>query len=310
MQEKISKQDLAAAILKLKKEKNAVIMAHYYQAPEVQDIADVLGDSLALAQKAVAIDAPIIVLAGVRFMAETAKILNPSKKVLLPDISAGCSLADGCSASRYAEFIKKYPAHVRISYVNCSVEIKAMSDILCTSSNALKVINSVPQDKPILFGPDRNLGAYLQQQTGREMLLWDACCEVHQGFEAKDLKKIKSENPTAAVLAHPECQADVLSLADVIGSTSALLKYTKENEGPFIIVTEKGIIHQMKSASPEKVFLTPYNTFSEGEATCKEMQKSNLETLYQCLKNETPAIEIPYQLQEKALQALERMLEV
>ena len=307
-----NQETLIASIKTLKQQKDAIIMAHDYQSPEVQEIADYIGDSLGLAQEGAKTSAKIILLAGVKFMAETAKILNPEKKVLIPDLSAGCSLADGCQAKEYSEFCKKYKDYVKVSYVNCSVEVKAMSDILCTSANAVKVINSIPTDKHILFGPDKNLGTYLIKKSGRDMLLWDGCCKVHAAFEADKIKELKRQHPQATVLVHPECPADVLELADYIGSTTGMIRYSEENDGDFIVVTETGVLHQMKKRSPNKKFYVPDNSVCDesGKATCLEMKKCNLENIYNCLMNEQPEILISDEMCAKAKISLMRMLAI
>src|SRR5438270_5388632 len=248
--------DLFDEIQRLKKEKNAVILAHYYQEPDIQDIADYIGDSLQLAQKAQKTDADIIVFAGVHFMAETAKILNPNKKVLLPDLKAGCSLADSAPADLFKKFKDKHPGHIVISYINCSAEIKALSDIICTSSNAEKIVQSLPPDQPIIFAPDKNLGAYLVKKTGRDMVLWNGACMVHEIFSLEKITKLKTRHPKAKFIAHPECEEAVLKLADYIGSTTGLLKYTQQSDATeFIVATETGILHQMQKASPQKTFI-------------------------------------------------------
>ena len=248
--------DLFAEIKKLKEEKNAILLAHYYQDADIQDVADYIGDSLGLAQQAEKTNASIIVFAGVHFMAETAKILNPGKKVLLPDLRAGCSLADACQPGPFAAFKARYPDHVVISYINCSAEIKAMSDIICTSSNAAAIVNSVPKDKKIIFAPDRNLGKFIAEKTGRDMVLWDGTCMVHEIFSLEKITKLKAKHPNAKFIAHPECEPNVLALADFIGSTTALLNYTiKSPDTEFIVGTETGILHQMVKSSPEKTFI-------------------------------------------------------
>lgn len=303
--------DLFAEIEKMKKEKNAVIIAHYYQEPDIQDVADYIGDSLGLSQQAAKTDADMIVFAGVHFMAETAKILSPKKKVLLPDLKAGCSLADACPAELFSRFKMRYPEHVVITYINCSAEIKALSDIICTSSNAQKVIESVPADKRIIFAPDRNLGKYLIVKTGRDMVLWEGACMVHEIFSAEKIWKLKNRHPHAKVIAHPECELRVLELADYIASTTGLLKYTKNSEAnEFIVVTETGIIHQMQKASPEKVFIPapPDNGCACND--CPYMKRNTLEKLYLCMKYELPEIIVPENTRVLAKQSIERMLEI
>ncbi len=301
----------ANAILELKRRKNAVILAHYYQVPEIQDIADFIGDSLGLAQEAAKTSADIILFAGVVFMAETAKIVNPTKKVLVPDMNAGCSLADNCPAAEFAEFVSKHPNHCVITYVNCSAEVKALSDILCTSSNAVKIINSVPKDQPILFAPDKHLGRYLMKITGRKMVLWEGTCIVHEIFDAQRLVKLKARYPQAKVIAHPECPEQVLSLADHIGSTSSLLTFSKNNPAKeFIVVTEAGIIHQMQKASPNKMFYPapPNNGCACND--CPFMKLNTIDKVYQTLLKETPEVTVPEEIRLKALRPLQRMLDL
>ena len=302
---------LVQEIQRLKKEKQAVILAHYYQTGDIQDIADYVGDSLGLAQKGAATDAKIIVLAGVVFMAETAKILNPEKKVLSPDLAAGCSLSDNCPASAFAEFLKKYPGHTVVTYVNCSAEVKALSDILCTSSNAVKIIESIPKDQPIVFAPDQHLGNYLIKKTGRDLVLWPGSCMVHETFDAKTIVKMKARHPQALVLAHPECPAAVLNVADQIGSTAFILNYAKNSsEKEFIIVTEAGIIHQMEKACPDKIFYPVPNNESCNCAECPYMKMNSLEKIHQALLNEGPEVIIPEDIRVRAVRPLERMLEL
>lgn len=302
--------EISDAIFKLKRQKNGIIMAHYYQDGVVQDVADYIGDSLGLAQSGERSEAEIIVLAGVRFMAETAKILNPQKKVLIPDLDAGCSLADSCSAHRYSDFIARYPDHVKVTYVNCSVEVKALSDILCTSANALRVINSIPYEQPILFGPDKNLGAYLMAKTGRKMVLWDGCCDLHDSFDGAHILKLKEQHPQALVLVHPECKKSVLDLADFVGSTTDMLKFTKERGESFIVVTEAGVLHQMRKSSPEKTFIAlPAGGETDG-AVCAEMRKCSLDKILTSLQEEVFEVTIPEELRKQALIPLKRMLEL
>jgi len=303
--------DLFEEIRKLKKEKNAIILAHYYQNADIQDIADYRGDSLGLAQEAERTDASMIVFAGVHFMAETAKLLNPSKKVVLPDLKAGCSLADACPTEKFRDFRERHPNHVVVSYINCTAEIKALSDIICTSSNAAAIVESIPQDKPIIFAPDKNLGAYISKKTGREMLLWDGSCMVHEIFSLEKIEKLKRQHPDAKVIAHPECEDNVLKQADFIGSTTALLKYTKSDSSQtFIVVTEAGILHQMQLASPDKSFIAapPDNTCACNE--CPYMKLNTLEKLYLCMKYELPEILLPETLAKQALVPLKRMLDI
>ncbi|WP_330203271.1 quinolinate synthase NadA [Cyanobacterium sp. Dongsha4] len=302
-------QDLFGAIASLKKELNAVILAHYYQEGDIQDIADYIGDSLGLSQQAASTSADVILFAGVHFMAETAKILNPDKLVLLPDLEAGCSLADSCPPDKFAQFKAQHPDHIVISYINCTAEIKALSDIICTSSNAVKIVQQIPPEQPIIFAPDRNLGRYVMEQTGREMVLWDGSCIVHETFSEKKIVQLKIEHPQAEILAHPECETPVLRHADYIGSTTALLKYAMEsNSSEFIIATEPGIIHQMQKDAPHKSFIPapPENNCNCNE--CPYMRLNTLEKVYLALKNRTPSIEIPPSIQQKALQPIQRML--
>lgn len=303
--------DLFYEIEKLKKEKNAVILAHYYQEPDIQDIADYIGDSLGLAQNAQKSNADIIIFAGVHFMAETAKILNPTKKVIIPDLNAGCSLADSCPPEKFAEFIKKYPDHVVISYINCTAEIKAMTDIICTSSNAVQIVESVPKDKGIIFAPDKNLGAYIIKKTGRDMVLWDGACMVHEIFSLEKIIRLKELHPSAKIIAHPECEEELLKHADFIGSTTALLKYTlKDNANEYIVATETGIIHQMQKKSPQKTFIPapPNNTCACND--CPHMKLNTLEKLYLSLKYEQPEIFVEESIRIKAEKALNKMLEI
>ncbi|MBL55835.1 MAG: quinolinate synthase [Flavobacteriales bacterium] len=303
--------DLFEEIEKLKKEKNAVILAHYYQEGDIQDIADFVGDSLALAQKAANTDADIILFAGVEFMAETAKILSPQKKVLLPDLNAGCSLAESCPADEFARFKEDRPDHIVISYVNCSAEVKALTDIVCTSSNAVQIIESLPQEQKIIFGPDRNLGAYLEKKTGREMAIWDGSCMVHEIFSLEKIIHLKAENPDAQIIAHPECEAELLEHAAFIGSTAALLRYSKESScSTFIVATESGILHQMQKEAPEKTFIPapPNNTCACND--CPHMRLNTLEKLYNCLKYELPEMILPEELIGAAKQPIVKMLEI
>ena len=303
--------DLFAEIKKLKEEKNAILLAHYYQDADIQDVADYIGDSLGLAQQAEKTNASIIVFAGVHFMAETAKILNPGKKVLLPDLRAGCSLADACQPGPFAAFKARYPDHVVISYINCSAEIKAMSDIICTSSNAAAIVNSVPKDKKIIFAPDRNLGKFIAEKTGRDMVLWDGTCMVHEIFSLEKITKLKAKHPNAKFIAHPECEPNVLALADFIGSTTALLNYTiKSPDTEFIVGTETGILHQMVKSSPEKTFIPapPNNACACND--CPHMKLNTLEKLYICLKYEVPELILPEDIRMKALLPIQRMLEI
>jgi len=303
--------DLFHEIERLKKEKNAIILAHYYQEPDIQDVADYIGDSLGLAQQAEKTTASMIVFAGVHFMAETAKLLNPSKKVVIPDLRAGCSLADSCPPQAFKAFREQHPNHVVISYINCTAEIKALSDIICTSSNAIKIVESVPPDKEIIFAPDKNLGAYIQKKTGRKMLLWDGACMVHEIFSLDKILKLKLQHPYAKVIAHPECEDHVLKHSDFIGSTTALLKFTADDpSGEFIVVTESGIIHQMQLLSPEKTFIPapPENSCACND--CPHMKLNTLEKLYLCMKYELPEVIIPAGIAGRALLPLKRMLEI
>jgi len=305
--------DLFEEITRLKKELNAVILAHYYQEPDIQDIADFLGDSLQLAQAAKTTNADVIVFCGVHFMAETAKILNPTKQVLLPDLAAGCSLADSCPPPLFAKFKAQYPDAVVISYINCTAEIKAMSDIICTSSNAEKIVRSIPESQRIIFAPDKNLGAYLQQKTGREMILWQGSCIVHETFNERKLIALKVRHPNAVVIAHPECEAQVLAHATFIGSTKALLEFTIQSPHmEFIVATEAGIIHEMQKRSPHKSFIAaPPN--EERHCACNEcpyMKLNTLEKVYLAMKHRTPEITMSEDLRLRALKPMERMLEL
>jgi quinolinate synthase len=303
--------DLVEEINKLKKEKNAIILAHYYQESEIQDIADYIGDSLGLSQKAASTDAEIIVFAGVHFMAETAKMLSPSKKVLLPDLKAGCSLADSCPAPLFKKFKEKYPDHVVVSYINCTAELKTLTDICCTSSNAEDIVNSIPKDKGIIFAPDKNLGAYLIKKIGRDMVLWNGACMVHEIFSNEKITKLIERYPEAQFIAHPECEAHILDKADFIGSTSQMLAYTKTNAADtFIVATEAGILHQMELASPQKKFIPapPENTCACNE--CPHMKRNTMEKLYLTMKYELPEIILPEWVIEKGRQSIDRMLEI
>lgn len=303
--------DLFDEIKKLKREKNAVILAHYYQEPDIQDVADYIGDSLGLSQQAAGTNADVIVFAGVHFMAETAKILSPDKKVLLPDLKAGCSLADSCPPALFARFKARYPEHVVIMYINCSADIKAMSDIICTSSNAQKIIESVPADRKIIFGPDKNLGNYLVKKTGREMVLWEGACIVHEIFSAQKILKLKNRNPNAKIIAHPECETPVLELADYISSTTGLLKYTINNPATeFIVATEPGILHQMQKESPHKVFIPAPPDNSCACNDCPYMKRNTLEKLYLSMKYELPEILLPEEIRLRAKKSIDRMLEI
>lgn len=308
-----SEEELKEAITRLKKEKKAVILAHYYQQGPIQDIADHIGDSLALARYAATLDdARIVVLCGVHFMGETAKLLCPDKKVLVPDADAGCSLADSCPADDFKKFIEEHPGHTVISYVNTSVGVKALTDILVTSGNALKIVNSLPEDEKIIFGPDRNLGNYINSVTGRKMLLWDGACHVHEKFSVEKIIELKKQHPGAKVLVHPECKRPVVLLADKVGSTAALLEYAKNSDADeFIVATESGILHQMRKDCPEKTFIPapPDDATTCGCNDCSFMKLNTLEKLYRCLRDETPEITVDPALAEAALRPIERMLE-
>lgn len=305
--------DLVKEIARLKKEKNAIILAHYYQENEVQDIADFLGDSLALSQVAQKNDADLIVFAGVHFMAESAKILSPQKKVLIPDLNAGCSLADSCPPDAFKEFVEAHPDHVVVTYVNTSAAIKALSDITCTSTNAVDVINSIPVDKPIIFAPDRNLGNYLQRVTGRSnMLIWDGACHVHEEFSLEGILALKKENPNALVIAHPECQKPILLVSDYVGSTAALLKFTTTSESnKFIVATEFGILHQMQKESPNKTFIpAPPKDSTCGCNECSFMRLITLKKIYNTLLYEWPEVLVDAHIIEKAVKPIQRMLDL
>jgi quinolinate synthase len=302
-------RDLFSAIQALKREMNAVILAHYYQDPDIQDIADYIGDSLGLSRQAADTNAEVIVFAGVHFMAETAKILNPDKLVLLPDLAAGCSLADSCPPAAFAEFKAAHPHHLVVSYINCSAEIKAMSDIICTSSNAVKLIKQIPIDQPIIFAPDRNLGRYVMEQTGREMVLWQGSCIVHETFSEKQIVRLQMEHPHAEVIAHPECEPSVLRHANYIGSTTALLKYALQSQSStFIVVTEPGIIHQMQKDAPHKQFIPAPAMNHCACNECPHMRLNTLEKLYLAMKNRTPEVTLPAAIQAAALRPIQRML--
>ena len=299
-------------IEELKKKKNAIILAHYYQTSDIQDIADFVGDSLILSQKATANNADIILFAGVKFMAETAKILSPEKKILLPDINAGCSLADSCNPVEFKKFIALNPGRTVISYVNTTAAIKALTDIVVTSSNAKQIVDSLPKDEKIIFGPDKNLGNYINSITGRNMLLWDGACHVHKQFDLEAILKIKSENPDAKIIAHPECESPVLVVSEHIGSTSSLLKFTQtDTSKKFIVATESGILHQMIKASPDKIFIpAPALDSTCACNDCNFMKLNTMEKLYNCLKYELPEITINEQLRQKAEKSIIKMLEI
>lgn len=303
--------DLFKAIADLKKDLNAVILAHYYQDPDLQDIADYIGDSLGLSQAAVNCQADVIVFLGVHFMAETAKILNPNKLVLLPDLEAGCSLADSCPPDRFAKFKAEHPDHMVISYINCSADIKALSDIICTSANAVAIVNQIPKDQPIIFAPDRNLGRYVMEQTGRDMLLWDGACIVHEIFSERKLVQLKLSHPEADIIAHPECEANVLRHADFIGSTTGLLKYVQNSDRhEFIVVTESGVIHQMQKASPTKKFIPAPPNSNCACNECPYMRLNTLEKVYLAMKNRSPEIILDESIRQAALKPMLRMLEM
>jgi len=306
-------EETTAAIGILKREKNAVILAHYYQTPEIQELADLVGDSLALAQAAEQSKAHIILFAGVHFMAETAKILNPQRKVLLPDLKAGCSLADSAPPEKFRAFIEAHPHHVVVSYINCSAEVKAMSDIICTSSNAVRVVESIPADHPIIFAPDKHLGAYVQRVTGRKLVLWDGVCEVHVDISADKLKLLLGKYPDAKLIAHPECPEHVLALADHVGSTSSLLRFVQEDPGDtFIVATEAGILHNMKKAVPHKKLIAA-PAYADNACACSEcpyMKLNTLEKVYAALRDERPEILLDEGVRLRAHRALRRMLEL
>jgi quinolinate synthase len=306
-------KDLKAKIIALKKEKNVVILAHYYQEAAIQDIADYVGDSLGLSQEAAKTDADMILFAGVHFMAETAKILNPTKKVILPDLKAGCSLAESCPPDLFQKFIDEHPNHIVITYVNCSAEIKALSDIVCTSSNALKIVESVPLETPIIFAPDKNLGKYIISKTGRDMLLWDGSCVVHEAFSLDKLVALYKKNPDAKIIAHPESETHILQTANYIGSTAGMIDYVKSNPSEkFIVATEAGILHKMQQEVPHKI-LIPAPSKEDNTCACSEcgyMKMNTLQKVYDCLLNETPEITVPENIRIKALIPIERMLEL
>lgn len=305
--------DLHQKITELKKQKNAVILAHYYQVPEIQEVADYVGDSLGLSQKAAETDAEIIVFAGVHFMAETAKILNPTKKVLLPDVMAGCSLADSCPPDVFKKLVDAHPDHVVITYVNCSAEVKALSDIICTSSNAEKIVNSIPKDVPIIFAPDKNLGKYIEKITGRKMLLWDGACIVHEAFSMEKLLNLYKENPGSKIIAHPESESHILETAIYVGSTAGMIDYVKKHSSEkFIVATEAGILYKMQQEVPQAL-LIPAPAAEDNTCACSEcafMKMNTLQKLYDCLLNENPKIEVSKEVREKAILPIERMLEL
>lgn len=303
--------DLFAEIEKLKKEKNAILLAHYYQEPDIQDVADYIGDSLGLAQQAASTDADIIVFAGVHFMAETAKILNPNKKVLLPDLKAGCSLSDSCPPPLFKAFKDKHPDHIVISYINCSAGIKALSDIICTSTNARKIVESLPEDQKIIFAPDKNLGAYINKVSGRNMVLWNGACMVHELFSLEKVTRLKERHPEALFIAHPECEEPLLRLADFIGSTTQLLNFTAESDAEsFIVATETGILHQMQKKSPNKTFIPAPPDNSCACNDCPHMKLNTLEKLYLCMKHELPEVTMDEELRKLAEKPILKMLEL
>lgn len=304
--------DLMAEIDRLRKEKNAVILAHYYQTGEIQDIADFVGDSLALAQWAAKTEASLLVMCGVHFMGETAKILCPEKKVLVPDLNAGCSLADSCPAEAFGRFVKAHPGHTVISYVNTTAAVKALTDIVVTSTNARQIVESLPKEEKIIFGPDRNLGHYINSITGREMLLWDGACHVHEQFSPARILELKRQYPDAAVITHPECKEAVVAVSDFVGSTAALLKYTmRSDKTRFIVATESGVIHEMRKRSPEKEFIpAPPEASARACNECEYMRMNTMEKLYNCLKYELPEIHVDEALSREAIRPIRRMLEI
>jgi quinolinate synthase len=303
--------DLVAAIQDLKRELNAVILAHYYQEAEIQDIADFIGDSLGLSRQAASTNADVIVFAGVHFMAETAKILNPTKQVLIPDLDAGCSLADSCPPDAFAAFKSAHPGHIVISYINCTAEIKAMSDIICTSSNAVELVRQIPADQPIIFAPDQNLGRYVMAQTGRDMVLWQGSCIVHETFSERKLLELKVAHPTAEIIAHPECEAPILRHADFIGSTTALLNYTQRSSADtFIIATESGILHQMQKQNPHKTYIPAPPTANCACNECPYMRLNTLEKVYWAMKRRSPEVTLPETTRIAALKPIQRMLDM
>ena len=304
--------DFREEINRLRQEKNAVILAHYYQTGDIQDIADFVGDSLALAQWAAKTKADILVLCGVHFMGETAKIICPDKKVLVPDLAAGCSLADSCPADQFAQFVQAHPGHTVISYVNTTAAVKAVTDIVVTSTNARQIVESLPKDEPIIFGPDRNLGNYINSITGRHMLLWDGACHVHEQFSLEKILALKAQYPDAEVITHPECKRPVVEVSDFVGSTAALLKHTiKSPKTQFIVATESGVIHEMRKQSPNKEFIpAPPNDSTCACNECNFMRLNTMEKLYNCLKNETPEILVDPEVQQKAILPIRRMLDI
>lgn len=307
----MTNEELKNEIIRLKKEKNAVILGHYYQIDEIQALSDYVGDSLALAQEAQRTDAPIIVFCGVHFMAETAKILNPTRKVLLPDVEASCSLAESCTGEDLRRFKAEHPGHIVVSYVNCSAEVKAESDLICTSGNAEKLINALPKDQKILFAPDKNLGGYINRQTGRNMVLWNGVCTVHDALEAESILKLKQQNPDAPVIAHPECNSAVLAVSEFIGSTKAMLNYVAKSEHKrFIVATESGILYEMRKNNPDKEFIAVPSGESCACTDCSYMKMNTLEKLYRCLRDEQPEIVLDAELIERARRPIVRMLDM
>lgn len=303
--------DFKNEFLKLKEEKNAILLAHYYQTEDIQEIADYVGDSLGLAQQAAKSDAKVIVFAGVHFMAETAKILNPATKVLIPDLDAGCSLADNCPYEPFVEFKKQHPGHIVISYINCSAAVKSVSDVICTSSNAVHIVESFPEDQKIIFAPDKNLGGYVNRITGRNMVLWDGACEVHDILQTEAIIKLKIQHPDAKLIAHPECKAPILEIADFVGSTTALLNFTiKDDSKKFIVATETGILYPMKKSSPDKEFIIVPSDETCSCNDCPYMKLNTMQKLYLCLKNESPEIVMDEEIMEKAKKPIDRMLEI
>ncbi len=307
----MTNEELKNEIIRLKKEKNAVILGHYYQIDEIQALSDYVGDSLALAQEAQRTDAPIIVFCGVHFMAETAKILNPTRKVLLPDVEASCSLAESCTGEDLRRFKAEHPGHIVVSYVNCSAEVKAESDLICTSGNAEKLINALPKDQKIIFAPDKNLGGYINRQTGRNMVLWNGVCTVHDALEAESVLKLKQQNPDAPVIAHPECNSAVLAVSEFIGSTKAMLNYVAKSEHKrFIVATESGILYEMRKNNPDKDFIAVPSGESCACTDCSYMKMNTLEKLYRCLRDEQPEILLDAEMIERARRPIVRMLDM
>jgi len=303
--------DYKEKFLELRKDKNAILLAHYYQTDDIQEIADYVGDSLGLAQQASKTNADIIVFAGVHFMAETAKILNPGVKVLLPDLEAGCSLADNCPADQFSVFKEKHPDHIVISYINCSAEVKALSDVICTSGNAVQIVESFPREQKIIFAPDKTLGGYINRITGRNMVLWDGTCEVHDILQTEAIIQLKIQNPEASLIAHPECKAPILEIADFVGSTTALLNYTIKNDAKkFIVATETGILYQMRKSSPDKEFIIVPSDETCSCNDCPYMKLNTMPKLYQCLKDESPEIIMDPVIMEKAKAPIEKMMEI